>query len=162
MRLAPACAELRRLADSPVIVLCDFSARSATPAAPAALGADALVHDPDELMRCTAGRLPGPGRRRWGVRLSRSGDTLHLGPTGCLDAISAGRLADVALTRVGSYSRLVLDLGEVAEIEAGGVRALAGWPDLLPPQNVELLVLADARSRAMLVRTGVDLTWSSA
>ncbi len=159
LRLAPACTRLRRLPDPPVIVLCDFSGRPAPGAAPAALGADAIVRDPDELVRCAAGHLPGPGRRRWGVRLSRSDGTLLMAPTGRLDATSAERLADVALTRVGSYSRLVLDLGDVAEIDADGVRALAGWPDLLPSRSIELLLVADAGSRAMLAQTGVDLPW---
>jgi hypothetical protein len=159
LRLAPACTKLRRLADPPVILLCDFSGRSAAVAAPAGLGADAVVHDPDELMASAAGRLPGPGRRRWGVRLSRSEGTLLLVPTGRLDATGADRLADVALTRVGSYSRLVLDLGEVAEIDADGARALAGWPKLVARPPVELRLVADAGSRAMLDRTGVALAW---
>ena len=159
LRLASACTELRRLADPPVIVLCDFSGRADSGSAPAALGADAVVHDPDELLRCAAGHLPGPGRRRWGVRLSRSDGTLLMAPTGRLDATSADRLADVALTRLGSYSRLVLDLGDVAEIDADGVRALAGWPALLPAPTVDLLLVADAGSRAMLQGTGVDLAW---
>ncbi len=159
LRLAPACTALRRLADPPVILLCDFSGRSAPGAAPAALGADAIVRDPDELVRCAADHLPGPGRRRWGVRLSRSDGTLMMAPTGRLDATSAERLADVALTRLGSYSRLVLDLGDVAEIDADGVRALAGWADLLPSRAVELLLVADTGSRTMLAETGVDLPW---
>jgi hypothetical protein len=159
LRLAPACTELRRLADPPVILLCDFSGRSASAAAPAALGADAVVHDPDELVRCAAQRLPVPGQRRWGVRLSRSDDTLLMAPTGCLDATSAGRLADVALTRLGSYSCLVLDLGDVAAIKPDGVRALAGWPELLPAATVQLQLVADPGSRAMLDRTGVALPW---
>jgi hypothetical protein len=159
LRLASACTELRRLADPPVILLCDFSGRSAAAAAPAALGADAVVRDPDELVRCAAQRLPGPGQRRWGVRLSRSRDTLLMAPTGCLDATSAGRLADVALTRLGSYSCLVLDLGDVAEIKPDGVRALAAWPELLSAGTVQLQLVDDPGSRAMLDRTGVGLPW---
>jgi hypothetical protein len=159
LRLAPACSALRRLADPPVIVLCDFSGRSPSAAAPAALGADAVVRDPDELMRCVAEHLPGPGRRRWGVRLSRSDGTLLMAPTGRLDATSAERLADVALTRLGSYSCLVLDLGEVAAIDADGVRALAAWPELLPAGMVQLRLADDPGSRAMLNRTGVALPW---
>ncbi len=162
LRLAPACTALRRLADPPVIVLCDFSGRPSSVAAPAALGADAVAHDPEELLRSAAGHLPGPGRRRWGVRLSRMDGTLLMAPTGRLDATSAERLADVALTRVGTYSRLVLDLGEVAEIEPDGVRALAAWPDSLPAPGVELRLAADAGSRAMLDRAGVELPWAAA
>ncbi len=108
------------------------------------------------------GRLPGPGRRRWGVSLRRTADTLWLSPTGRLGATSAAHLADVALTRAGTYSRLVLDLGEVAEIDPAGVRALATWPKRLASPTLELRLAADAGSRALLHRAGVALAWPAA
>jgi hypothetical protein len=61
LRLAPICTELRRLADPPVIVLCDFSGRPHQRTAFSSLGADAVAHDPDELLPCAAQRLPGAG-----------------------------------------------------------------------------------------------------
>jgi hypothetical protein len=73
LRLAPVCTELHRLADPPVIVLCDFSGRSRRRAASSALAADVIAHDPDELLRGAAQHLPAPGVRRWGVGLARRG-----------------------------------------------------------------------------------------
>ncbi|HET8978671.1 MAG TPA: hypothetical protein VFN87_10975 [Solirubrobacteraceae bacterium] len=159
LRLAPICSELRRLADPPVIVLCDFSGRSPRNAASSALGADAVAHDPEELVRCATAGLPGPGRRRWGVRLSRANGGLTMAPTGRLDAVSVGRLADVALTRSGTFSRLVLDLRELAEFDAGGVRELAVWRTLVPCEGIDLTLVADARARRELDRVGTALPW---
>lgn len=146
MRLAPVCTALRRVADPPVILLCDFSGRRPR-AATVSLGADAVAHDPQELLRQAAERLPTPGQRRWGVGLHREGSTLLLTPTGRLDAISVGRLMDVALTRAGSYTRLVLDLRDVAEFDAGGVRRLASWPGLPQLSEVHIGITADDQLR---------------
>jgi hypothetical protein len=154
LRLAPVCTELRRLADPPVIILCDFSGRSHRRAS-GAPGADDIAHDPLELVQAAARRLPGAGQRRWGVRLSRRGGELVLAPTGCLDAISVGRLVDVAGTRTGTFSRLVIDLRDLAEIAPAGVRALGLWPDCMPGVDVKVIVDAGARSRVRW--TGVSL-----
>lgn len=148
--LARACTDLRRLADPPVIVLCDFSGRSGHHAAALAFGADAVAQDPQELVRCAAGQLPASGQRRWGVRLSRGAGVLSLSPTGCLDAASVGRLADVALSRCRSFSRLVVDLRDLAEIEPAGVRELAAWPDLPRLRDIDLVVVADGKVRGQL------------
>jgi hypothetical protein len=153
LRLAAACTELRRLPDPPVIILCDFSGRSRQSAASTALGPDAVTSDPQELVRCAARRLPGPGLRRWGVRLSRRGSDLLLAPTGRLDATSVGRLADVAATRQGSFDRLVVDLSDLAEIMPAGVTALGLWPARLP--GIDLRLVADPQARRRLDATGV-------
>ncbi len=146
LRLAPMCTELRRLADPPVVLLCDFTGRAEQRAASSALGADAIARDPGELVQQAARRLPGPGVRRWGVRLQRQDGALVLAPTGRLDAISVARLAEVAMTRVGTFSSLVLDLRDLAEIDAGGMSDLSRppWPDLAP------VVWGDARTRECL------------
>jgi hypothetical protein len=136
-----------------VILLGDFSGGSRHLAAASALGADAVVHDPEELARCAAARLPAEGRRRWGVRLMRSNGTLRLSPTGNLDAISVARLSDVALTRAGTYTRLVLDLSDLAAVDSGGVDGLGGWPALRELDDVQLLLLAGARVRPWLVES---------
>ena len=155
LRLAPVCTDLRRLADPPVIILCDFSGRFDQRAASSALGADAVAHDPQELVRCAAERLPDPGQRHWGVRLSRKGTDLVLAPTGRLDATSMSRLVDVAATRSGTFARLVVDLRDLAEIAPAGALALGHWPDRLP--GVEVRVLADAGVLVRLRSTGVQL-----
>jgi hypothetical protein len=154
MWINPACTDLRRLADPPVILLCDFSALSRAASWLTSLGADAVVQDPDDLVRAAASRLPPGGRRRWGVRLSRSVETLTLAPTGRLDAVSAGRLADIALSRLGSFHRLALDLTELAGIEEEGLEHLRRWPEQLPLAEVELVALASPSIRARLEGTG--------
>ncbi|MGA9857991.1 MAG: STAS domain-containing protein [Solirubrobacteraceae bacterium] len=162
LRLAPMCTELRRLADPPVIVLCDFSGRSDHAAAAISLGADAVAHDPAELVQFAAHSSAAPGRRRWGVRLSRSGRSLQLAPTGRLDATSVGRLADVASTRVGTFDRLVLDLSDLAEIEPAGLAALADWRRLSPTPEVKLELLPGHAVRAGLELSGVVSVWQIA
>jgi hypothetical protein len=162
LRLAPVCTALRRLPDPPVIILGDFSGRSRHRAAPAALGADAVADDPGELVRCASERLPGTGVRRWGVRLSRSGDTLVLAPTGRLDATSVERLTDVVLTRLGSFDRVVLDFRDLAEVEDAGVRALDAWRSLPALDGIELQALLDRGARTQLAGAGVALGWSPA
>lgn len=154
LKLAPMCTELRRLADPPVILLCDFTGRAEPRAALSALGADAVARDPGELVHEAARRLPGPGLRRWGVRLSREDGALVLAPTGRLDAISVARLADVATTRLGTFSSLVLDLRDLAEIDLGGVSDLsrAPWPELAP------VVWGDRRTHDRLAQLDHDLT----
>lgn len=147
LALARVCTELRRLPDPPVIVLCDFSQRPQHHAASMALGADAVALDPEDLVRCAARHLPSCGHRRWGVRLSRSGTTLSLAPTGCLDATSVGRLADVALSRAGTFRRLIVDLRDLAEVDAAGVRQLAAWPNLPAMRDVELVAVASEELR---------------
>lgn len=142
LRLAPACTALRRLADPPVIVLCDFSGRSRHSSAGTALGADAVAHDPEDLLRCAARGLPESGRRRWGVRLIRTPGVLRIAPTGQLDAENATRLAAVVASRLGTFSRLIVDLRDLAEIDPAGLGELASWPQLLPLDDVELLLAA--------------------
>ncbi len=146
LRLAPMCTALRRLADPPVIVLCDFTGRPQQRAATSALGADAVAHDPGELITQAAHRLPGPGIRRWGVRLQRQDGALILAPTGRLDPVSVARLAEVAVSRLGTFSRLVVDLRDLAEIDEGGMSDLSRppWSELSP------VVWSDARTRARL------------
>jgi ABC-type transporter Mla MlaB component len=102
-------------------------------------------------------RLPGPGLRRWGVRLSRAGHALTLAPTGRLDGTSVTRLADVALTRMGTFDRLLIDLRDLAEIDVAGVRDLAGWPQLVGFGDVELRVVTDNDSRIRIGAAGVAL-----
>jgi hypothetical protein len=146
LRLAPMCTEMRRLADPPVVVLCDFTGRAEPRAASSVLGADAIARDPGELVAEAARRLPGPGLRRWGVRLCRQEGALVLAPTGRLDAISVARLSEVAITRLGSFSSLVLDLRDLAEIDADGMYDLSRppWDELAP------VVWTDSRTRDRL------------
>lgn len=152
--LGRACAGLRRLTDPPVTVLCDFSARPETRAASMALGADAVARDPEELVGCAARQLPASGQRRWGVRLSRLGAMLSLTPTGCLDSPSVGRLADVAFSRSGTYSRLVVDLRDLAEVRDAGLRRFAGWPNLPALLDVDLVAVAGSELRRALTAYG--------
>jgi anti-anti-sigma regulatory factor len=150
LALAQVCTELHRLPDPPVIVLCDFSGRPAPRAASTALGADAVALDPEDLVRCAARELPATGHRRWGVRLSRLGTTLSLAPTGCLNATSVGRLADVALSRTGTFDRLIVDLRDLAEVDVTGVHHLAAWPDAPGLGDIEFVVVASAELRRSL------------
>ena len=159
LRLLPMCNTLRRLADPPVIVLCDFSASSGHEAAAISLGADAVVHDPAELVAAAAHRSPAPGRRRWGVKLSRSGRTLYLTPTGSLDATSVTRLADVASTRNGTFDRLVLDLADLAEIEPGGLAALADWRRMSALPDIALELKPGRNVSGALELAGVGAVW---
>lgn len=160
--LAPVCTSLHRLPDPPVILLCDFSGRSRHRATPAVLGVDAVAHDPGELVRCASERLPGAGLRRWGVRLSRSPGTLVLAPTGCLDATSVERLTEVVLTRLGSFDRLTLDIRDLAELDAAGVRALDAWRSLPALADIELRAVIDDTVRAQLASAGAALSWGLA
>ena len=150
LALARACTELRRLPDPPVIVLCDFSRRAGHRAAAMALGADAVAADPEELVAHARQRLPAAGQRRWGVALSRSGATLSLAPIGCLDTVSVARLTDVAVSRQGTFTRLVLDLRDVAQFEPAGLRQLIAWSSLPALSGVELTVVASPGARAEL------------
>ena len=159
LRLVPMCNTLRRLADPPVIVLCDFSGRSDHGAAAISLGADAVVQDPGELVTCAGHRSPAPGRRRWGVKLSRTGRTLFLTPTGRLDATSVTRLADVASTRTGTFDHLVLDLVDLAEIEPAGLTALADWRRISLVPDVTLELRRGHTASASLELAGVTSTW---
>jgi anti-anti-sigma regulatory factor len=141
LRLAPMCTRLHRLPDPPVTILCDFSGASAH----GAPGADDVVGDPQALLRSATRRLPLQGRRRWGVGLRRDGETLVLSPTGTLDVISVKRLADVAVSRAGTFTRLVLDLREIAAVEGPGLRQLIALPDQIGLQGAELTaVVPDA------------------
>lgn len=158
MRLAPVCTSLRRLADPPVILLCDFSGAGPQRSASSAVGADATAHDPQDLVAQAALRSPQSGQRRWGVRISRSGQTLVLAPTGRLDATSVGRLLDVAATRQGSFSTLAIDLRDLAAIDAAGVRELAGWPLLASFGEAGLVLLGGAPVQRALRATGVLLS----
>ena len=137
LRLAPVCTRLRRVPDPPVIILCDFSGAPVRGASQS-LGADEVVGDPESLLRSATARLPRQGRRRWGVGLRRSGETLVLSPTGTLDLTSVERLADVAVSRAGTFTRLVLDLREVAAVEGAGLRRLTALPDRLGLEGAEL------------------------
>ena len=91
-----------------------------------------------------------------GVRLQRQDGALILAPTGRLDAVSVARLAEVALTRRGTFSRLVLDLRDLAEIDEGGMvdLARAPWPEL------GAVVSSDARTLGRLagIDHGITLT----
>lgn len=158
LALARVCTDLCRLPDPPVIVLCDFSGRSRHRAATAALGADAMASDPEELVRCAAKHLPGSGHRRWGVRISRLTDTLVLAPTGRLDATSVGRLADVAMSRAARLTRLVIDLRDLAEIPSAGLIALVAWPALPALSALEVVVVGDAATRLSLGRHAAPRT----
>jgi ABC-type transporter Mla MlaB component len=157
LALAPMCTDLRRLADPPVVILCDFTGRAEPRAALSVLGADAIARDPEDLTREAARRLPGPGRRRWGVRLSRAGEALTLAPTGSLDSTSVQRLSEVALTRAGTYRSLTVDLRDIAEIDPAGVTALMRWPQTAG-WAAELTIVADGDIRRRLAGTGVALT----
>lgn len=154
--LAPLCTALHRLADPPVVLLCDFSPGAPPRSAISALGADALVRSPDELVAQAGGRSPRAGRRRWGVRVRRSGRTLVLAPTGNLDATSVGRLTDMLLSRASSYDQIVIDLRELAEIDRTGVAELADCANRLPPGSLRLM--ADESAQRRLAATEVALT----
>jgi anti-anti-sigma regulatory factor len=137
LRVAPVCTRLRRLPDPPVTILCDFSG-APVQSASQSLGADDVVGDPEALLRSATRRLPLQGRRRWGVGLRRHGETLVLSPTGTLDLISVERLADVAVSRAGTFTRLVLDLREVAAVEVPGLHRLTALPERIGLKGAEL------------------------
>ena len=156
LRLAPACTLLRRLPDPPVVLLCDFTGRSDWPTASVALGADAFVSDPQDLVVQAASRLPANGVRRWGVQISRRGDSLVLTPTGRLDLASAERLADVVRSRIGTFARVVIDLRDLAEFSSGGVEDVCGWPDSGSFEDLDLLIVGDSGVRSRLIALGIE------
>lgn len=155
--LAAACTEMSRLPDPPVCLLCDFTGRADWPAASTGLGADALISDPQELLVEAARLLPAGKTRRWGVSIARRGDALVLTPTGRLNGTSAERLADVVQSRIGTFSRLVIDLRHLAEISAGGVETIRGWSQNGPLQDVELLLVGDSGVRARISALGLSV-----
>lgn len=156
LRLSPACTLLRRLPDPPVVLLCDFTGRSDWPTASVALGADAFVSDPEELVLQAALRLPADGVRRWGVQISRRGSSLVLTPTGKLDAVSAQRLADVVRSRVGTFARVVVDLRDLADFSSGGLEDLCAWPDAGALPDVELVLVGDPGVRSRIDALGMS------
>lgn len=153
LRLSATLNALRRLADPPVILLGDFTGRARELPGGLTTTVDAVVHDPQEMTQSATRRSAAPGHRRWGVRLERSPDTLLLAPTGCFDAASAGRLLDVALSRLGTFTRLALDLLDIADVDAAGLAHLSSWPGLLGPREVEVIVIA---GRPLLERIGAN------
>ena len=158
LRLAATCTALRRLPDPPVLLLCDFSGRE-SPVAFSALGADAFACDPQELAALAAERLPGSGRRRWGVRLTRCGGELTLAPTGTLDPVSVGRLADVVASRTGTFDRLVLDLRNVAVVRSDGLGDLSGWPERLRLGGVQLELITGSLAPSTLADAPLGAAW---
>jgi anti-anti-sigma regulatory factor len=156
LRLAPACTEMQRLPDPPVCLLCDFTGRSDWPTASTALGADAFISDPRAVPPRGAGGRPAGITRRWGVSIARRSDALVLSPTGRLDATSAGRLAEVVESRLGSFARLVIDLRDLAEISTGGVEDICAWQGNAPLADVELLLVGDAGVRSRIDALGMD------
>jgi anti-anti-sigma regulatory factor len=156
LALAPLCTALHRLPDPPVVLLCDFAPDPAPRPASSTLGADAIVHDREELVRQASRRSPLVGQRRWGVGLRRAGRTLVLSPTGSLDSTSVDRLTDVLLGRASSYERVVIDLRELAGIDRSGVAALTACADRLAPGSLWLMVDESVRQR--LAATELPLT----
>lgn len=156
LKLAPACTALRRLPDPPVVLLCDFTGRSDWPAASHALGADALVSDPQELVLQAALHLPAAGIRRWGVQISRRSDALVLTPTGKLDIASAKRLADVVRSRIGTFSRVVIDLRDLAEFSSAGIEDVCAWPVGGALHDVDVLLVGDKAVRSRIDALGLN------
>ena len=149
------CAQLRHSSDPPVIVLADFGGRPLPRATLMALGADDAVLDPDALLRTAVDHSPAAGHRRWGVRLRRTGPTLTIAPTGTLDAVNVGRLADVATSRAGTYARLVIDLRDLSDIGPGVVSGLGAWPTGVGAGQGQRELLVDPAVRAALPAGGV-------
>ncbi|HET9102276.1 MAG TPA: hypothetical protein VFN55_02900 [Solirubrobacteraceae bacterium] len=163
--LEPLCTSLRRATDPPVIVLADLAGGDGRRASLLALGADDVVDAPLAVVQSASARSPVPGQRRWGVRLLRSGDTLTVAPTGCLDGVSIGRLADIAVTRTGSFRTLVLDLRDLSEIEPEGIEGLLDWPERVACGDIRRELLVDGPVRHALHRAtvaGWTLTESAA
>ena len=153
--LGKLCTALRHSSDPPVIVLADFGGRPRPRATLMALGADDAVLDPDALLRTAVDHSPAPGRRRWGVRLRRTGPTLTIVPTGTLDATNAGRLVDVAASRTGTYTRLVIDLRDLSDIGPDGVGGLAAWAAGVAADDVKRDLLVDPVVRGALHQAGI-------
>ena len=82
---------------------------------------------------------------------------LTLAPTGRLDGTSVSRLADVALTRLGSFAHLHIDLRDLAEIDAAGILQMSRWPDQAMLDGVDIHVMTDTDVRAKLTAAGVTL-----
>ncbi len=141
---------LRRLAQPPVILLADFShpARRRTGVLTSIV--DEVCGDPEQLAASAAQHSPVAAERPWEVRLERSRETLTLRPTGRFDADSASRLIELALSRLGSFTCLVLDLRDLDEAEPSGLAHLTGWPGLLGPGQAELIIVARPVVRAQL------------
>lgn len=138
--LASDCAGLRRLADPPVILVCDFAGPGARGDV-SQVGADEVVHDPDDLAGRAVRHLPAGGLRRWGVRLSREGETLRLAPIGRLDRSAVERLTEVVASRLGSFTSLALDLRHVAELDRVGLERISAWPGLDRLQAIQAFLL---------------------
>jgi CheY-like chemotaxis protein len=117
---------LRRMADPPMIVACAFG-RPADERRARAVGADAFVSTPDDLLAHVARCLPPTGGRNWGVRLRRLGETLVVSPTGDFDEGSVMRLRQVVDSRVGSFEALVIDTRDVASVATSGAGRLLEW-----------------------------------
>ncbi|WP_205699428.1 hypothetical protein [Conexibacter sp. SYSU D00693] len=148
--MAPAYRLLRRMADPPVIIACSLAGEDELARA-RGVGADDHVTSLADLLASIDRHLPGADKRRWGVRIQRPGDDLVLTPTGILDADSVARLRDVAASRSGTFARLLVEVGDVAERQPAGLRALGLWADEPGGPHVVDAPLA-ARERA-------DLRW---
>ena len=150
--LAPVCTMLRRLADPPVILLADLAGGLRHREALLGLGVDDVVDDPMALLQAASSGSPMLGRRRWGVRMLRSGDTLTVAPTGSLDRENVSRLADIAITRAGSFRHLVLDLRDLSDIDVDGIDGLRQWPDRVLSGEISRELLVDDAVRRALQR----------
>jgi anti-anti-sigma regulatory factor len=157
LRLMATLTALRRLAQPPVILLADFSDRARQRTGVLTAIVDEVCGDPEELAASAAQRSPAPAERPWEVRLQRSKQTLTLRPTGRFDADTGSRLIELALARLGSFTRLVLDLRDLDKVEPSGLAHLTGWPGLLGPGEAELIVVAGPAVRAQLEQRGAPV-----
>jgi hypothetical protein len=71
--------------------------------------------------------------------------------------MSVERVRDVAASRVGTFERLVLDLRELTEVDAGGVRELIAWASAGVWRGAEVGLTADDRVGEALAVAGAGL-----
>jgi hypothetical protein len=123
--------ELQRLSPPPLIVRCLMGAEAQ--GAPAVIvevdaSEDAEGVAIDVVVERLARRFSDAGMPAWGVSMRREADdVLVVTPSGHLDADTSDRLREVVESRRGSFSSVVLNLGELSSSEEPALGELLSW-----------------------------------
>ena len=94
----------------------------------------------------------------WGVRLERIGRAVIVAPSGRLDASGADRLREVLMSRAGDYDMVVLDLRDLAFVDAAGVELIVEQELRGHEVGFDLAVVPGAVAREALADADVEIT----